>query len=75
MEKRFSQPVALLIITQFMIKHNIPEDVIENILLKFDTTRDHRVWARETIELAKELILEEKMKRDATKELSNDNDY
>ena len=56
--KRYSQSVALLIITQFMIKHNISEDVIENILLKFDTTMDHRLWTRETIELAKKEILE-----------------
>lgn len=58
MEKRFSQPVALLIITQFMIKHNIPADVIENVLFKFDTTTDHRLWTRETIELAKKEIFE-----------------
>lgn len=58
MEKHFSQSVALLIITQFMIKHNVPEDVIEDILIKFDTTTDHRLWTRETIELAKKTILE-----------------
>lgn len=56
--KRYSQSVALLILTTFMIKHNIPEDVIENILFKFDTTTDRRLWARETIELAKKEILE-----------------
>lgn len=56
--KRYSQPVALLIITQFMIKHNISEDVIEDFLIKFDTTMDHRLWTRETIELAKKEILE-----------------
>lgn len=56
--KRYSQPVALLIITQFMIKHNISEDVIEDFLIKFDTTTDHRLWTRETIELAKKEILE-----------------
>lgn len=56
MEKRFRHHTALLILTTFMIKHNIPEDVIENILLKFDTTTDHRLWTRETIELAKKEI-------------------
>lgn len=75
MEKRFSQPVALLIITQFMIKHNIPEDMIENVLFKFDTTTDHRLWTRENIELAKKTILEEKVKHDAAKwRLSDNND-
>lgn len=76
MEKRFSHPVALLIITQFMIKHDIPEDMIENVLFKFDTTMDHRVWTRDTIELAKKTILEEKVKHDAAKwRLSDVNDY
>ena len=58
MKKHFSQSVGLLIITSFMIKYNIPEDVIEDFLIKFDTTMDHRLWTRETIELAKKEILE-----------------
>lgn len=58
MAEYISQHTALLIITTFMIKHNIPEDVIEDILIKFDTTTDHRLWTREDIELVKKTILE-----------------
>lgn len=56
MSEYISQHTALLILATFMIKHNIPEDVIDDILIKFDTTADHRLWTRETIELAKEEI-------------------
>ncbi len=56
MTEYISQHTVLLILTEFEIKHNMPEDVIENILIKFDTTADHRLWTRETIELAKKEI-------------------
>ena len=58
MAKYISQHVALLIIAKFMVKHNIPEDVIKRLLITFNTTTYNRLWAPEHIELVKKKILE-----------------
>ena len=58
MAEYISQHTALLIITAFAIRYNIPDNVIEDFLIEFDTTTVHRLWTRETIEFAKKEILE-----------------
>lgn len=64
MTEYISQHTALLIITTFMIKYNMPEDVIEDFLIELDTTMEHRLWTHETIELAKKEILEKYVTRE-----------
>ena len=58
MKKYISSHIALLTIAKFMIKHNIPKDVIKDLLIAFNTTTYNRLWTCEHIELAKKRILE-----------------